>query len=243
MSIKYIFALSLFLMSYADGFGQEINDDVIVYLNGDGYLKGKLAESSDPAYTKIVLYDSTAVKLLNASIEKIKRARKRKPLSNGIKNKGYYGSVSAGWLNARTEYGDFPEMEWGLGLHTVHGYQFNQYLGIGAGTGITFIPEYSFIPLFLNVRSYPFNSLFAPYVNLDIGYGFTTEEATDNVDKKGGIMVHPAVGLRFPSKHAAHFFIELGMRFQKAKRITNWWQEEVSNITFRRTSLVFGVAF
>ena len=104
-------------------------------------------------------------------------------------SKGY-----SGMFEVNTGYGS----DLALGLATVHGYQFNPYLFVGAGIGLNACLYYDDdvdLPFFADVRaSVPFGtSPVSFFGDVRLGYGAI----------EGDLYFSPAVGLRFGRSKAA----------------------------------------
>ena len=110
----------------------------------------------------------------------------------------YRGNVEAGYSVGIGDY-DFGRFE----INTTHGYQFNPYFFLGAGTGIHFMSSYKTagmdvaldereskvdIPVFANLRCNILNKKFSPFVDLK-GGTFVTNN--------GGLYLVASVGCRY----------------------------------------------
>lgn len=110
----------------------------------------------------------------------------------------YRGNVEAGYSVGIGDY-DFGRFE----VNTTHGYQFNPYIFLGAGTGLHFMSSYETggmdialdareskvdIPVFANIRCNMLNKRFSPFVDVK-GGTFVTNN--------GGLYLVASVGCRY----------------------------------------------
>lgn len=173
------------------------------------------------------------------------------------------------WLEQRMKLYEFKERGWyfvtsmatisggnggsaltGLSLNQSAGFRFNRLLGVGIGTGIdlyTFDGEERIIPFFAEVRGYLNKKYSAPYYTFAAGYGHPLLNKTLFVTKTtGGIMLHPAVGIRLGGRKDANFLFDVGYRFQKAtiiREIDVVEEKFVKRVFYKRLSLRLGVIF
>ncbi|MEL6867794.1 MAG: hypothetical protein AAFP19_25440, partial [Bacteroidota bacterium] len=139
-----------------------------------------------------------------------------------IRTSGYYGvyKISSTWSNVDDAEGNFS----GMHFHTIQGHQFNDFLAVGGGIGLDVIGgkdfrTYTFLPIYVDIRGFPIRGKVSPYYALSLGYGFAFD-AFDNFDDEaderysGGIMIAPALGLRFASRKKGQFLLELGYKMQ-----------------------------
>ena len=118
--------------------------------------------------------------------------------AQNLQSNCYRGNVEAGYSVGIGDY-DFGRFE----INTTHGYQFNPYIFLGAGTGLHFMSSYETggmdialdareskvdIPVFANIRCNILNKRFSPFVDVK-GGTFVTNN--------GGLYLVAAVGCRY----------------------------------------------
>ena len=133
-----------------------------------------------------------------------------------LQSKCYRGNVEAGYSVGIGDY-DFGRVE----INTTHGYQFNPYIFIGAGTGLHFMSSYKTggmdialderestvdIPLFTNVRCNVLNKKFSPFVDVK-GGTFVTNN--------GGLYLVASVGCRYAFNE--NYALNLSIGYTKEK--------------------------
>lgn len=128
----------------------------------------------------------------------------------------YRGYVDAGYSIGTGDY-DFGRFE----VNTSHGYQFNPYLFLGAGTGLHFMSSYKTkgmdipldirdskvdIPIFADVRCNFMKKKVTPFVDLKGG---------TYVTNGGGLYVNASVGCRFSINEKQAINLSVGYATEK----------------------------
>jgi len=133
----------------------------------------------------------------------------------------------------------------GLGVQHVVGYQLNRWVGAGVGAGIDvfgFNSEKPFISVFGDVRGYLLKNKVTPFYALQMGYGFLNDQRIR--EAKGGLLVYPAIGMRFSGKAGANFSMDLGYKYQKSELQYGWWDSyEIWNYRYNRYVFRVGLTF
>lgn len=118
--------------------------------------------------------------------------------------RGYRGFIdSDNFLLANFSFlsGDGGESTFWTGFTTSHGYQFNDWLYVGAGSGMVYNTGWKsrsidsnrcIVPLFAEVRFDAKWGRFTPFFSAQIGGNFTVKGA-----EGGGIYASPMIGYRF----------------------------------------------
>ncbi len=128
-------------------------------------------------------------------------------------------------------------------LTTTHGYQFNPYLFVGGGIGLSIwyeSDEYDAsyivgdililkkkrntlsVPIYADVKLYPFSDLpLSPYLDVQIGY---------TVGDVKGFYFNPEIGVRFGLNDRLGFNFGIGYQLQK---ITFWEPFKDNSLTFK----------
>jgi len=167
-----------------------------------------------------------------------------------FREKGFYYTVSGGAL-----FGQTPQNDQGLGfgLHATSGYLFHHLLGAGIGLGfdnysVTGYDGRQVMPIFGEVRGYLTKGNRAPYYTLQAGYGFAFKEEERGVhEANGGMLLHPALGLRLGAREDVNFSFDIGYRFQRVTQVRefNPWSNETQEerIWYKRFALRLGLIF
>lgn len=142
------------------------------------------------------------------------------------------------------------ELQVGLGVQEVFGYQFNRSFGLGLGTGLD---SYSFqggetiFSVFAETRGYLSRNWNAPYYSMSLGYGFADENESENVvEAEGGLMIHPSFGMRFGANKNTNVMIDMGYKFQYAHitRVLPFGGDfEERDLLFKRLTVRLGLSF
>ena len=107
-----------------------------------------------------------------------------------------------------------------IGVQDIHGYRFNRQFSTGIGFGLHLYPGLVFMPLFADFRFHFNKHGISPFVNAEIGYTFTQMEVLgfeSSKDYFGGLLVNPAIGVRFPVKNKFSFIMSFGYRYQEVR--------------------------
>jgi hypothetical protein len=110
---------------------------------------------------------------------------------------------------------------YGFHIQYVTGHQFNRFIGVGAGLSFDVYNferrEMALAPL-IQLRSYLSRKNTTPYLSMDTGYGFAFKNEEFGLNRaKGGMLLHPAVGVRFTGSNGAGLQIDFGYRIQRAE--------------------------
>ena len=152
-------------------------------------------------------------------------------------------------------------------LAMTNGYIFNNHWAIGVGLGVELFNKTLF-PLFADVRYSLCGKVVSPFFALKTGYGFGSFKKKrydfDNlyladeqimvyhakVKNKGGIMVHPEVGVSIPLNENTNLLFSVAYRYQEIELLVLQWYDNIQyplyqskwNFKTRFNSLSFGVA-
>ena len=127
----------------------------------------------------------------------------------------YYPSYSSYWPNP-TPSGFSLQNIANLSLQTFNGFQVRKKTSLGLTTGIDMYSSALIIPLTIGVRHvlYEKNKQGAKLqAGLDAGYGSAIGNST-NYDYKGGTLVNPSVGFKFPTKNGSSWLVNFGYKYQ-----------------------------
>jgi hypothetical protein len=197
------------------GYAQANKETKIVLKNGVK-IHGAILESMDDEYLKVRISESAEPLLLN--YDHIKKISFR---GNGSLNRNIKEQISSPpGLQLNTFYHEFRG---GLlfgnenisgGLHTINGYQFNQYLGTGVGVGLNKFGNYISLPIYASVKGYILDQKVSPFYFGDIGYGLAWSSDKENngytiENVKGGLYWQLGAGYQF-NFYNSSFVITLG---------------------------------
>ena len=175
-------------------------------------------------------------------------------LSNGksIKEKGFYFLPQLYSLSAKRaqSWDDGNKIRHAVGASFTAGYQLKNYLAIGIGSGLEAYEELM-MPVFLDIRGNIGKGNFTPYYALGLGYGLPLGEWIDNdtgFDEKfkGGKFIYPAIGIKFASRNALAFQMDIGYNFQQNEReVFRWWggNGNIEKIWYKSLAIRLGVSF
>lgn len=98
-----------------------------------------------------------------------------------------------------------------VGAQTVFGFQFNKLFTLGAGLGIQgYGPSaMTLLPLFVDARMHFPQKHWTPFLALDMGYALSLRST-----EKGGVLVNPSFGGRFPLSKSLAMSLSVGYRSQ-----------------------------
>ncbi len=182
------------------------------------------------------------------------------------KHRGYMGSVELRSLvgfektYGKPDYCPYcPDVEtagegiFSLGLKTVHGWRFSNYLFTGAGVAVerNFAHKQTFVPVFAQLQSEFLKTKIAPLVSAEIGYSFLVQEKRDAyisyMKSRGGIYFGAALGARIYTRSRGSLSFTVGYVMHKSS--SEWKYEYSENILYstnrfyQRLSMGLGVAF
>jgi len=163
-----------------------------------------------------------------------------------FKEEGIYYALRGHFIKGN--FGDRQNESHGAGISGLIGKRFNRFVGIGVGAGYdSYIVDSgeSVLPIFAELTGYftPTNNSLS--YGLAAGYGLAFANQDKNIiDAKGGLMVHPNIGLRFGTK-SLKYTLDLGYKFQKAQfTFRNIWDGRSrfeQRLLYKRVTLRFGV--
>lgn len=245
--LKYLLTIGLIAFCFFNADAQYYEE--VVYLKNGSVIRGDVLEQNEESI-KIEINGGTILVYKMSEIERIVKEEKilqfaGAPKNYIIKNTGFYHSVTFGLLPGTGEFGNFA---FGGSLHYVFGFQYKPILGAGVGIGADsyiYNEIRTLIPVYLEARGYFIKKPFSPYYSVQAGYGFAlVNEIWNMTSAKGGVMIHPRIGFRFPSRSNASFTTEIGYLYQKAEFTFDDWQGRYEEkIDFKRISFRLGVLF
>jgi len=183
-----------------------------------------------------------------ASKEHTVKERCDKPYA--FRERGLYSITYAGTING---IGHSGEMQLGLSLQQVAGFQLNRMLGAGVGVGLENFSVGDangplILPVYAEARGYFLKKNKTPYYALNVGYGFAFKDEDQRIiQAKGGLLIHPAIGFRLGASNSSNFLFDLGYKFQWAtltRNFSQWTPDiQVQELLFKRFSVRLGLIF
>ena len=233
----------LFLLLFQQLSAQEWSPDRRVYLEGGGFIHGQFIAKDSSGWSTYRLRSGEEIRLPQSSIVRVKESNDHELVfkkGRFVTTKGYYFTFHVGTLFGYSD-GDDSELVTGVEFFSLSfGHQYNPHWQVGGGVAFD-VYDHEFLPLFAEVRCYPWPKMVSPYFSLQTGYApsFALFDSFNN-NYGGGPMIHPAAGLRFAHKRKGNFLLEAGYRFQ-------WGRNESPRVTdkllYRRLALRFGWEF
>lgn len=149
------------------------------------------------------------------------------------------------------------EIDRGMGLQLVGGYQLNRWIGAGIGVGADYYyldSGETILPVFGDIRGHLTKSVVSLIYKAQAGYGFALKDDEHNMaEATGGIMLYPALGLHFSTKSNVNFSLDFGYKYQKANYVYNienvpqWWNmasvRVENDMEYNRFAVRAGVIF
>jgi len=185
--------------------------------------------------------------------------------NNGFNyNKKLYFEANYAMLMAKSAYATnagledkVNEIDRGMGMQLIGGYQLNRWIGAGLGIGADYYYLNSgetILPVFADVRGHLTKNIVSLIYKAQAGYGFALKDDEQNmVRAAGGIMLYPALGLHFSTKNNVNFTLDFGYKFQKAKyeynvtEVPTWWNmanvRVENDLEYNRFAVRAGVIF
>ena len=111
-----------------------------------------------------------------------------------------------------------------IGIQDINGYRFNRHLSAGIGFGLHVYPGLFYLPIFADFRIRFNKEGITPFFSADIGYSFSQMEVwgfESTKDYYGGLLLNPAMGIKFPIKTMVAFIMSIGYRYQEADIYTH----------------------
>lgn len=257
MRTKYIFSFLAFFLFVNVLLSQTVHvPGDIVYMKNGSVFYGRIMEYTQGKELKIKLStNGTIVTLKDRKVKKIIQGNVKEPVYKKIKRtRKPYQFKEKGLYNATyltTNMGgsafDATETDYGYGMQTSFGYQFHRLIGVGAGIGMDYYYKGSgenFMPVFGEVRGYLFPKNITPTYSFAAGYGFAFKDEDRNIiEADGGLMIHPAVGIRFGGDKNMNFTLDAGVKIQKGRFVFRNWEVIENRMTYKRFVIRAGLLF
>jgi len=228
-------------------------EEVVVYLKSGTMFSGVVKEWKIGDLITIITDAGNEFTFKGDTIDKVLQRElyeKNLGLKYGtpynFKESGIYYSVKGHFIKGN--FGSRANESHGGGFSALLGTRYNRYFGVGIGVGYD---SYAFdsgervVPFFTEVSGYLSPKHTTLSYGLAAGYSLAFNNEDFNIiQAKGGLMVHPNIGIRFGKKDVK-YTIDLGYRFQKAVfTYRDVWDGRARNeqrLLYKRVTLRFGV--
>lgn len=133
-------------------------------------------------------------------------------------------------------------------VQTFNGWRVRPRTAVGLTTGLDAYQGALVLPLAAGIRQILYEkgpTLSKIQASLDLGTGLMGLDGTEEVSKKGGLMINPAVGFVFPTRSGSAFLLNFGYKYQHYSLSTYYnadnFTKETRNI--RRLQVRLGFQF
>ena len=229
---------------------QAQRDKVILY--GDSKLVGKLIFYRPGDSVQLQLNNGEIVTFPQRMVKKVVMQEPKGEKIYSFKERGVYNATYFNLSFGKTNYlYGSNTSHLGVAVENITGFQFNRLMGAGLGIGLDNYyatgNDANVLSIFSEVRGYLSQLNRSPYYSFSSGVGFPLVNKKDNLNltgHRGGLMVHPAIGLRFGASSKINFFADIGAKYQRIyyNQINNW-SENHYRITYLRWILRGGIMF
>ncbi|MCP9753845.1 hypothetical protein EGI26_01545 [Lacihabitans sp. CCS-44] len=135
-----------------------------------------------------------------------------------VKNTNYYYPGYSSYWPSPTQNGFSIQNVASLSLQTFNGFQVRKKTTVGLTTGLDLYSSSLLVPVALGVRHvfYEKNQQGAKLqAGLDAGVGSAIANAANSFETvKGGVLLNPTVGFKFPTKNGSSWLINFGYKYQ-----------------------------
>jgi hypothetical protein len=231
----------------------QVNYSEVVYLKNGSIIHCMIVELVPNETIKIKTVNNDVILFKMDEIEKITReesasmnTQRERVTDENVKTDGFttmiefvYGNAEASDLVSAYYAFDKPS----LGIVTVNGYMFNPHLSVGIGIGIHGYNNIGFIPVFADVRYNAIKGTITPFVSLDAGYSFTTDEIvhSERDQIQGGIYSNLSIGIKFFTRRSQALAFSFGYNYQNMQVYTHeefpedqvWVEDQIENMALK----------
>ena len=152
-----------------------------------------------------------------------------------VKNTNYYYPSYYSYMPYPSQSGYSIQNVASLSVQTFNGFKVRKKTTLGITTGLDMYPSVLLVPIAAGVRHvfYEKNQQGAKLqIGLDAGYGSTFANANNSYEEvKGGVMVNPTVGFKFPTKNGSSWLVNFGYKYQYLEITQNIQENDFYNIS------------
>ncbi len=231
LGMKWLCGLMLLWGSHL--FGQSAYHDDLITLKNGSVLRGHIISQSTDEGLLLRTLDGQEISFSGDQIERIERRSAiyrrfspkyewgRKP--NLTLPPGPYWGLAFS-LGASTD-GASPALDFHLS------YRWHSWLQGGMGVGLHSYAGGLIVPVFGQLSGSLTRWRVAPFYQLQAGYGLPTSFSSWRVlEFRGGLMVHPALGIRWKTTRGRHLVLSLGYRGQDSfERYQEFFRDDRGN--------------
>lgn len=217
---KIIVFLFFVLSSATFVYAQSMQE--VVYLKNGSVVRGSIIEQVPGQTIKIQTSDGSVFVYQESEVEKITKEQvadkktirqqmideSKQEAKKAVLSKGYKGFVG---LDYSYNFGDFSDML-NVAISTVHGYQVNPYIFVGAGFSLNLWGRVNSgkgqfgMPLFADVKVTPLKKHITPVVDVRLG---------SSVGDIKGLYFNPQAGIHIGIRNRSAVNIMIGYQLQK----------------------------
>ncbi|WMX12760.1 MULTISPECIES: hypothetical protein [unclassified Aureispira] len=230
MKDKIFISLLLICLSFGAVLGQTTTEDVVYFKDGS-ILRGQILEYTPKSEIKIQVRGGSILVYPSSTILKIEKEKSTNEVQPVEKPRTLHVPQSRGWYHSFAGSNVIPAPFTGPGFFSVFnllgfkleysvGYKFHKLFGVGLHIGFLAAGADGTVPICANFRGYLMEKSVSPYYDMNIGYGLSLNSLSGingNGSTSGGLHLHPAIGVRFPSTRKGHTTLDLGYLIQMGR--------------------------
>jgi len=133
---------------------------------------------------------------------------------------GTYQKLDASYIFGGQVYNNNFIYNPGFSFHASYGFRINESVGIGLGTGYSFLKDEHFIPFFVEVAGSRNNKAGSPTVSMQVGYAhawYTGDMPNTDYDFYGGIFIDAGLGRKIAINREFSLYFHWSYRHQFAR--------------------------
>ena len=219
----------------------------VVYLKNGSILRGNLQDDSTAGEIKLKITGQNLLVFKSEEVARVAREYTKSgfeyPYRSGYLNITEIG-FSIGYPAAVPQFSNTNRVV-GFSAQTFNGYQFYPALAVGLVTSIDTYEQITLLPVGIGVRGDISQTRVRPFYGLDAGFALDwLNNPNLTADHDGGFFWSPSFGIKFNSRHAHAFIINLGYRSQKATATTQeqFWTR-TDKVHYKRMLARIGMSF
>lgn len=195
---------------------QAQSTDIIKFKDKSEY-RGNIKEYKEGEYLKVEV-GGTLITIDENQLANIKEIGFDK-LSIYSNKRGFWKELQVGMSVGQSN--GFRGNESHPVINVVSGYQFNQYLGVGLGSGYQHFSRINIVPIYASLRGDLLSNQIAPFYYFNLGYAIGIDKKDgiffdDDLKMKGGFLLGSGLGLRFKLKKS-YLTTSVGYKLQKSR--------------------------
>ncbi|MAT54906.1 MAG: hypothetical protein CMN32_10545 [Saprospirales bacterium] len=235
MKFRQCLFLPLFFLAFA---AQSQNTEMGVYLKAGGYLRALQLDTTAAEKLAVTLPGGSHALVDLTAVHFVKPLRSNRHYfadGTNIKKRGFYTSLSLGYMIAERGGAWNSDNRTGFGLYATRSYRWSPAFSAGLGIGYE-AHEYGFIPLQLDfsglisraLSGKPTRRAYAVPLSWRVQAGYNlpgrnlVAGGDENERLRGSWLLHPSVGLVFPARRGPVVELDFGYRIQRYFRTWSW---------------------